>query len=60
MDPLNFVSIDGTLHNDLFVSINTFFKVEYKVSLCEIYLFVFFKAVFKFFGRFVIKYLLTS
>ena len=38
----------------------TCLSVEYNVSLWDIYLFVFFKAVFKFFGRLDIKNLLTS
>ena len=60
VDPLNFVSIVLIPHNVLFVSIKTDFNVEYKFSLCEIYLLVFFKEEFKFFGRLFIKYLLTS
>jgi hypothetical protein len=39
---------------------NTSFNVLYNVSLCEMYLFVFFNEVFKFFGRYFIKYDETS
>jgi hypothetical protein len=38
----------------------TSFNVLYKVSLWEMYLFVFFKEEFKFFGRYFIKYDDTS
>jgi hypothetical protein len=60
VDPLNFVSIEGLSHKALFVSMKTCLSVEYNVSLWDIYLFVFFKAVFKFLGRFDTKNLLTS